>query len=209
MQKNIVKKGLIIAVIFPFIGSTFITIGIENVQSCGCNDPPCWPELVGKMGNNNWYVSIVYVGFNGSVDQVNYRINGGSWFIYTAPFALIDEGIHLLEWTCDNISDIYSMEIKIDTSGPYFGNFKANRIGLFKWRFSVDVFDELSGVGGVLFYITNSTDTEPPYESTIWRGCYILFCLSNFLDFLFHSNFFCPIDAWDNAGNYMVKPHAT
>ena len=186
-------------------------MGIENVQSCDCYDPPCWPEISGKMGNNNWYVSFpVEIAFNGTYNSICYRIDSGYWITYTAPIELYHEGIHLLEWTCDcNMSDVYSMKIKIDSIGPYFGNYTAHRMGLLKWRFSVDVFDDLSGVAGVLFYITNSTDLEPPYESTVWRGCYFLYRLYWFIDFLFNFEISCPIDAWDNAGNYMVKPHAT
>ena len=115
MEENkLLKKSIVLILIIFFIGVSICPL-VENVQSCDCY-PPCWPELGGKLGNNNWYVSTVNVFFIGSCDQVNYRINGGSWSIYTASFELIDEGINLLEWTCDgNISDIYSVEIKIDT----------------------------------------------------------------------------------------------
>jgi hypothetical protein len=121
------KKPLIgvsiIAVVLLVLGSLSNVVGIENVQSCDCDDPPCWVELSGVMGNNNWYVSDVYVGFNGSFYEINYRIDGGSWQTYTAPFSLTTEGIHLFEWYCDdNMSNIGSIEIKIDKTTLFGGS---------------------------------------------------------------------------------------
>jgi hypothetical protein len=152
------------------------------------------------MGEDNWYVSYVTVTFKGTINSTFYRINGGNWIQYSEPFELISQGIHLLEWTCDsNLSDIYSVEIKIDTATPTFSQYKVRWIGLFKWQFSVNASDDTSGVNRVWFLITDSIDTEPPYQVN-WKGCYWLTWLSMIGQIYF------PVMVWDNAGNYISQP---
>jgi hypothetical protein len=101
MDKKPLIGVSILAVVLLVLGSLSNVVGIESAQSCGCGDPPCWPELKGTMGDNNWYISGVSVRFDGSASSVAYRIDGGSWLTYTAEFALSTDGIHLLEWACD------------------------------------------------------------------------------------------------------------
>lgn len=194
------------AILFAlFIGIPACSL-IENIQSCDYGNPPCWPELTGTMGDNNWYVSNVGVTFNGTYNYIYYRINGWDWVNYTMPFSLKTQGIHLLEWTCDsNMSNIYSMEIKIDQTPPFIIEAKQERIGLFMWQFSVNASDEISGVNRVAFYLAHFIDTEPPYE-IIWSG---FMWIHNFLDDLITLIFHFPsirIDVWDNAGFSLTKP---
>ena len=119
MDKKPLIGVSICAVVLLILGSLSNVVGIESSQGCGCGDPPCWPELSGTMGENNWYVSKVVVKFNDSLDYIYYRINGNDWIHYTMPFAMEDDGIFLLEWTCDsNMSNISSVEIKIDQTKP-------------------------------------------------------------------------------------------
>jgi hypothetical protein len=198
------KKPLIgvsiCAVVLLVLGSLSNVVGIESAQSCGYDDPPCWPELLGRMGENNWYVSTVKVTFNETLNKIYYRINGSNWINYTAPFTMKTQGIHLLEWTCDsNLSDIYSVEIKIDSGTPIFSNYKVKRIGLFKWQFSVNASDDTSGVNRVWFLFTDSFDFEPPYQVN-WHGCYWLTWLS-MIGYIYF-----PVMVWDNAGNYISQP---
>jgi len=158
-----------------------------------------YPVLTGTLGDNGWYVSSVGVIFVGPSQKIDYRIDGSSWITYTAWFALTTEGIHVLEWTCDSNMSVYSLTIKIDKSTPYFSDYKARWIGLFKWRISVNAFDDVSGVNGVLFFLTNTTDTKPPYQ-VIYRGCYWYNLL------LWFGKIFFAIEVWDNAGNYLSLP---
>jgi len=201
MEKNIYRKGLtvgvsICAVVLLVLGSLTNVVGIENVNSCNCSDPPCWPELSGTMGDNNWYVSSVKVTFNGTTNNTYYRINGSNWIKYTEPFELIPQGINLLEWTCDsNTSNISSLEIKIDLDYPILSNYTVKWVGLLKWQFGITATDNISGVNRVEFSLGNLVDTEPPYQF-IWRGCWWLFCLIDLFDI-----YFLQWDAWDNAGN--------
>jgi len=204
MKKNPLIGVSAIAVVLLVLGSLTNVVGIENVNSCNCSDPPCWPELSGKMGENNWYVSTVKVTFNGTLNNTYYRINGSNWIKYTEPFELIPQGIHLLEWTCDsNMSNISSLEIKIDWLSPIASNITSKRLGLFKWQFDINVSDEFSGVNRVRFFIDGSIDTEPPYQ-LIWKGCLLLFWLKCLFDLLYRYSH--TWNAWDNAGNCYQEP---
>jgi len=185
-------------------------VGIESSQGCGCRDPPCWPELSGTMGENNWYVSDVQITFNGSLNNTFYRINGGNWTEYNTPFTLWMNGIHLLEWICDsNMSNVHSIEIKIDTIPPQMSYPILKRVGFFKWQYSINVSDDffnvnVSGVNRVWCWYSDSFDTEPPYEF-IWRGCWLIEVLYS----LFHPAIFLKFNAWDNAGNHLEDPTFT
>jgi len=205
MDKKPLIGVSICAVVLLILGSLSNVVGIERVQSCGCDDPPCWPELKGTMGNNNWYVSSVDVLWNGSYNGIAYRIDGGSWQTYTAEFSLTTEGIHLLEWACDfNMSNIYSVEIKIDKYPPILSNYTVKRIGLFKWQFSVNAYDEFSGVNRVwCAWVHDTYDTEPPYQF-IYIGFYRL--LNLLYSILSPWVLYMTFNAWDNAGNSLDWP---
>jgi hypothetical protein len=156
MDKKPLIVGSLCAVVLLVLGSLSNVVGVESPQGCGCADPPCWVELSGVMGNNNWYVSDVHVGFNGSFYEINYRIDGGSWQTYTAPFSLTTEGIHLFEWYCDdNMSNIGSIEIKIDKTKPLI---EINWTWIKKpWRYYEFIYyatcsDGMSGMNRIEFY---------------------------------------------------------
>ena len=205
------KKPLIVvsicAVVLLVLASLSNVVGVESVNNCNCNDPPCWPDLSGTMGENNWYISVVKVMFNGTLNEICYRINGTDWINYSEPFTLKTQGIHTLEWACDsNTSNISSLEIKIDWTRPFLSNYTSKRIGLFKWQLSVNATDEVSGVNRVEFPLWNfghNIDTEPPYQF-IWWGCMILFSL---IQMMTHDYFWW--NTWDNAGNMAYQPSKT
>jgi hypothetical protein len=204
------KKPLIVvslcAVVLLVLGSLSNVLGSVNSQSCDCGDPPCWPELSGRMGENNWYVSYVTVTFNDSFYHISYRINGSNWINYTKPFTLKTQGIHLLEWTCDsNMSNISSLEIKIDLDPPILSNYTSKQIGLFRWQFSVEAFDEFSGVNRVWCFwgFPHNYDTEPPYQ---FISIGFLRIVSLLLSLLTPWVLYMTVNAWDNAGNYWAWP---
>ena len=174
-----------------------------------------YPEFDGKLGENGWYVSSVLVTFAGSVNETYYRINETYWTKYTVPFTLSAQGIHLLEWTCDaNKSEIYSVNLKIDSVGPSYTEITVKWVGMFKWQISIDVTDETSGVNRVWFNVTNYTDTEPPWQ-TIYRGCWWLRSLYSLYLWIFNRDLydqymFTPkLNAWDSAGNSFEQPSCT
>jgi len=193
----------ICAIDFLVLSPSSNVTGIESKQSCG--NPPCWPELSGEIGWNNWYVTKVQVTFNGTVNELLYRINGNNWTKYSEPFIIKTEGIHLLEWTWDSgMSNVSSLEIKIDLSPPVLSNETVRRIGLFKWQFDINATDEVSGVNKVYCDWTPTIyDTEPPYQF-IYFGFYwwVIFINSIFSPW----NLYMTFDAWDNAGNSLDIP---
>jgi len=206
MDRNPLIGVSICAVVLLVLGSLSSVVGIESSQGCGCSGPPCWPVLFGTMGDNNWYVSKVEIIFFGTLNNTIYRIDGSDWITYTEPFTLKTQGIHLLEWTCDsNMSNISSLEIKIDWEPPILDNYSRERLGLFIWQFSVEVFDEFSGVNRVwcAWGGYDTYDTEPPYQF-IFKGFYRLINL--ILSIFSPWTLFKTFDAWDNAGNNYPDP---
>lgn len=198
---------LITAIVVVLIIGINIFPLIDTVKSCSCSDPPCWPEFSGTMGDNNWYVSNVVVTFNGSGNRTCYRIDGGDWIVYVVPFVLNADGIHFFEWTCDyNMSDIYSLEIKIDQTPPVLIDGPIKRVGFFKWQFTANVSDETSGINRVVFYILFTkcigNDTEPPYQ-VIWTGCLLMINIWAFLKGWWYGPQAIPVD---NAGNMGINP---
>jgi hypothetical protein len=77
-------------------------------------------------GNNDWYTSDVTVTLtatdNMKVDSIKYRIDGGSWLTYTAPFSIGIEGEHTIEYyaidSVGNEGAIGSVSFKIDKTAP-------------------------------------------------------------------------------------------
>ncbi len=83
-------------------------------------------SLSGTPGNDSWYVSAIKVVLNATdntsgVGNISYRIDGGAWSLYTAPFFL-NEGRHTLEYHATDfagLSDLgHSVGVKIDTTKP-------------------------------------------------------------------------------------------
>src|SRR5205807_1554869 len=78
------------------------------------------------LGNDSWYVSVVTVVLSATdatsgVANLSYRIDGGSWTLYAAPFFL-NEGRHTLDYHATDVaglSDIgHSVSVKVDTTKP-------------------------------------------------------------------------------------------
>jgi len=200
MNKYPLIGGSICAVALLVLGSftnIVVTKSVQGSSCCGIRDDP---HLSGWMGDNNWYRSPVVVTFNDSVHSIDYRIDGGNWTNYTKPFTLSTEGIHLLEWTCDsNMSNIFSIKIKIDRIKPLITLFKVKRVGFLEWQITINATDNISGVNRVWCGMTNSIDTEPPYQF-MWHGCLWLYQLLTWFEITM------PYNAWDNAGNHLDYP---
>jgi hypothetical protein len=75
---------------------------------------------------NGWYNTGVQVKLtamdNIAVDYIKYRIDGGSWLTYTAPFTLNLDGEHTVDFyavdTVGNVGATGSTTFKIDTTNP-------------------------------------------------------------------------------------------
>jgi hypothetical protein len=146
-------------------------------------------------GENGWYTSDVTVTLtatdNQKVDSIKYRIDGGSWLTYTAPFSIGIEGEHTIEfYAIDSVGNegaIGSVEFKIDKTAPtasinvpqagyiyFFGRELMPRI-LFKDKALIigglaaeaSASDSTSGVYVVKFNEDGTTfgeDTSAPYQ---------------------------------------------
>jgi hypothetical protein len=211
MKDTWVKKGLVCGIIVLLLGMSIMPIAgslsIEKEHSVltkGCSDDIV---ITGTMGENGWYISDVTVIFVGG-NYTHFRIDGGNWIVYTAPFVISTDGIHLIEATYD-FEHIYNITIKIDQTAPIFNDVIAKRVGFFKWRVATNITDNTSGINIVEFYIDScliGADTELPYEIT-WSYNFMtwlrLFILINLMGQWWRG---LDILAIDNAGNIVVYP---
>jgi hypothetical protein len=83
--------------------------------------------LSGTPGANGWYVSPVTVTLTvtsagEAVSATLHRMDGGDWLTYTAPFAVITDGAHLLEYysigSGGTVEPTGSRQIAIDAAPP-------------------------------------------------------------------------------------------
>src|SRR5256885_3212880 len=88
--------------------------------------PVSTSPLSGTAGNNGWYVSVVTVVLNATdgtsgVANLSYRIDGGPWSLYAAPFSLAG-GRHTLEYRATDVAGLsellHSRNVKVDTTAP-------------------------------------------------------------------------------------------
>jgi hypothetical protein len=139
-------------------------------------DEYCYPVVSGTRGRNGWYISPVNVRFMYDPDVVEtifYKINAGQWVHYTEPFPIDKQGLINFSWYYRNYSgessDVFATNLKIDYTPPQVIITK-ERIGLFKWRITCNVSDNISGIWYVLFYfngIIQFNATGPPYTWTL------------------------------------------
>ncbi len=160
-----------------------------------CSLNPSTPD-----GENGWYttpvnVTLFAVDPDGDlVVYTNYRIDGGNWQTYTAPFTISEEGSHLLEfYSADdkgNVEPIKNVTIKIDGTEPFIMLQRPTMGYLYLfdrqiWPLAsgstviigrivvrVVAYDTGSDINNVSFYVNGilqTIDTLYPYE-WIWRG---------------------------------------
>ncbi len=62
------------------------------------------------------------LSLSAEVDHTTYRVDGGDWEIYSEPFVISGDGIHVLErYSVDllgNVEDVRTLEVKIDMTAP-------------------------------------------------------------------------------------------
>lgn len=188
INKNLQKKGLVFVTIALFFGISAIpaagNIETENFPyaedfSSGFQmtlnvDP--YPMLEGVLGENDWYISSVWITFSydpHQVVEIYYAIDGGNWVLYPEhPVEVSDDGMHMLEWYwVDDDGKQYTgtpVFFRIDKTAPTIVLKKFNvPLNKDKLRFEADVSDAASGVERVEFYlddVLNETLMSPPYE---------------------------------------------
>lgn len=191
INKYLRKKGFVFVIIVLFFGTCAVPSAgnceVEKYASVEYNlsdfskplnmDPVIIPEISGEMGEQNWYISDVWVALyydHELVDSVYYRIREGEdWILYTVPFVLTEDEIyHIALYWVDKEGkphyDVPIIPIKLDQTSPTIILTK-HKIPLDKnkLRFEADVSDATSGVERVEFYLDDVLDESlmsPPYE---------------------------------------------
>ncbi|RKY21858.1 MAG: hypothetical protein DRP62_07730, partial [Planctomycetota bacterium] len=148
-------------------------------------------------GCNGWYTSPVTVTLvatdNIAVEETYYRIDGGSWLKYTAPFTISVDGEHTIDYysvdSVGNKETVHSVSFKIDSTAPsvsltypqagyiylmgrqLFKNPFGGTFIIGKMTFQADASDATSGVKNVHFKIGDNEydDTTSPYE-VFWHN---------------------------------------
>jgi hypothetical protein len=106
--------------------------GVDTVQRTfmvtlvDTTPPMTSATLSGTVGNEGWYRSPVIMALAASdlasgVAGIEYRIDGGAWTAYAAPFSLSD-GVHTVQYRsadlAGNVETSNSLAVKIDTVAP-------------------------------------------------------------------------------------------
>ncbi|UUZ85205.1 hypothetical protein LJK88_17495 [Paenibacillus sp. P26] len=96
-------------------------------------DPAPSAELSAELsppqpdGRNGWYVHPVRVGIISSSElsagsRIEYRLNEGSWAVYTSPFMVDSDGINTLEYRSTDgngiAGTVQSVTVKLDSAAP-------------------------------------------------------------------------------------------
>ncbi|UCD14626.1 MAG: carboxypeptidase regulatory-like domain-containing protein [Thermoplasmatales archaeon] len=125
---------------------------------------PCYPVFNGTMGDNGWFVNCVTITFIFDPEEISavyYKVDGGSWQIYSGPLIVCDDGVYELCWRyVDNEghqSDIYCEYFMIDQTKPEIeltvDTYKED--GLWYLVLTAIAEDECSGMNRVEFYIND------------------------------------------------------
>ena len=175
MQNNLFKKSFAVGIIilFTLVGispATGITISLEDTTP-----PVTTIRFYGQEGENDWFVNVVEVKLTATDDLsgVNvsyYQVNGNGWQIYDENLWFTESGHYLIEYysidNAGNVEEVKSATFKMDMKAPS-GLVTYKYVGFSKIKFTVDAYDETSGVVRVEFYWYDELqyiDYEPPYE---------------------------------------------
>jgi hypothetical protein len=141
-------------------------------------------EFSGEMGEEDWYVSDVYITLTAEdpakdggrkpsgVAATYYKLDGGAEEEYIDPILVADDGEHTIEYrSVDNAGNWEDwkgpFDFKIDQTPPEIIEFTAENTGFRKWLLSLDVNDATSGVVKVEFYVDDELVgevTSEPWE---------------------------------------------
>src|SRR5438309_9921813 len=118
------------------------------------------------VGANGWYISSVSVTLNasdgdGGVSRIFYRLDGGSWTVYSGPLVLGD-GRRVLDYYATdrsgNLEPAHTKTFSIDTAPPVASASLLGTAGENTWYVSnvtvtLDASDATSGVAGIRYRI--------------------------------------------------------
>ena len=159
-----------------------LTIAVDGVApTSGHSLDPAAPN-----GGNGWYISEVTVtlsaddgseDWQSGVDDIKYKIDGGSEMTYTDPFVVSTDGEHTVTyWAVDYVGNKEAdntVDFDIDTTGPtvdltWEAGTEKNQI-----IFTATCADGLSGMDKVEFLyndVVQQTDDTDPFTWTMTHG---------------------------------------
>lgn len=103
------------------LGQASMTVRIDT------NAPESLSSVEGEAGSEGRYLGPVTVVLSGNdegsgIEGIHYRLDGGTWYTYSAPLQLEDDGTYLLEHyavdVAGNEGPVTLMEVLIDSNGP-------------------------------------------------------------------------------------------
>lgn len=143
----------------------------EVARSISLNVDATAPRTVesvsGRSGQNGWFISNVSVGLNASdplsgLSQVYYRVDGGTWQVYSSPFNVTGDGVHAVEFYATDLAGNAEVPrilgINIDTIPPRTSISVGGIAGAGNWYVSgvtlaLVVSESTSGLGQVSYRV--------------------------------------------------------
>jgi hypothetical protein len=130
-------------------------------------------SFTGTLGENSWYIGPVTITLTATddmtgVDYTMYKLDSGSWNIYTIPFTVSDDRIHTIEYysvdNSGNTESVKSADFKIDQMPPMTTHTFSGDVGKNGWYLNgnilLNAIDNTSGVNHIYFKIDNGDWTE-------------------------------------------------
>ena len=131
----------------PVAGPETLTVEGKDTVDCQARDNALWDSPVvsatawvdtveplttasvtGRKGSNDWFtecptVTLSTYELTSGREKTLYRVDGGAWLTYTAPFTVCgDKDSHLVEFrsydNAGNEEDLRSVSFKVDTNAP-------------------------------------------------------------------------------------------
>ncbi|MDH7506887.1 MAG: Ig-like domain-containing protein [Candidatus Thermoplasmatota archaeon] len=167
-------KILIISLVIFLLSSTS-SLGFyqEYAKESFSQEEPV-PYVFGQMGENQWYISTVTIGFEYDplrVQEIQYKLDN-VWYVYKQPFHVSKDGYYTIQWKWTEPSGRvhFGLDItfKIDQSPPTIKLTKKTS-GKDKVIFTANANDDTSLIERVEFYLDDVfqlTVNESPYQFT-------------------------------------------
>ena len=127
-------------------------------------------QMTGTLGNGGWFRSSVRITLvptdDVSVRNTTYRIDGGPWRVYSAPFDVTEDGNHTVEYystdDAGNSETIRTASLRIDSLAPAVSPETTGVVGRDGWyRSSVNVTLQANDAQSGVAYIEYQVDRGP------------------------------------------------
>jgi hypothetical protein len=126
---------------------------------------PSSEAITSETASGGWYntdVSLTLSSTDGTsgLDEIFYRIDGGSWTVYTTAIAFTTEGTFTLEFygedNAGNDEPSETRTIQLDKTGPTWDEIPTNQVVVFgvQLQYDCNASDALSGIGS---WVVNDT----------------------------------------------------